>query len=146
MKLWSLYNSGHNFNPQPIKTYKESVGVIFEFLALIISVNALCSDGNRNGYRCYWTSHELARTWRTTRFRGGGVEVLKFDFGRDVLLEIWKLTFTFTKFPRNSDPFIYQSTQFWTKFDQNYLIFPKFLKFEPILAQIWEIFERMTHS
>ena len=48
-----------------------------------------------------------------------------FKLGRDVLLEIWKCTHIYTNFLRKSDPFKYQSAQFWTKFSQKLANFPK---------------------
>ena len=71
-------------------------------------------------------------------------------------LGIWNRTHTYTNFPRKSDPFIYQPTQFWSKFWQSYLppfflfivfCFSNFLlRFKPILAQSSEKIEKSTHS
>ena len=40
--------------------------------------------------------------------------VLKFGFGSDVPLGIWKWTRTYTNLPWNGDPVMYQSAQFVT--------------------------------
>ena len=63
--------------------------------------------------------------------------VIKFGFGRDVLLGLWNLMHTNTNFPRKSDPFTYQSAQFRAKFWPKLLFFfSNFLRVKPILAQI----------
>ena len=74
----------------------------------------------------------------------GGTQVW---FDRDVPL--WNLKVDPYKYPflqEKSDPCIYQLMQFGQNFGQNHPIFPKFLKFEPNLAQIWENLEKLTHS
>ena len=56
---------------------------------------------------------------------------------------IWKKPHTNTNFSRKSDPFIYQSNQFCAKY---WAKSPDFSFFFPILAQIWENFEKSTYS
>ena len=73
--------------------------------------------------------------------------VLKFGFGRDVLLRKLKvvpynLQFFKKKWPIHIpiSPILHQILSKITGFFQN------FLWFEPILAQIWENYEKLTHS
>ena len=52
----------------------------------------------------------------STCVAAGGGGRLKFGFGRDMLLGIWKWTHIYTNFPRKSDPFTYQLAWFRAKF------------------------------
>ena len=69
--------------------------------------------------------------------------VLKLGFGRNMKVDPYK----YQLFKKKWHPFICQSAQFFLRnFEQNHPVFQNFLKFEPILAQIWDNFEKSTHS
>ena len=71
-------------------------------------------------------------------------------------LGIWNRTHTYTNFPRKSDPFIYQPTQFWSKFWQSYcpppfffiycFLFFKFSKISANFGSNVRKIEKSTHS
>ena len=70
--------------------------------------------------------------------------VLKFGFVRDVCRHwIWKLTHINTSVPRKSNPFIYQSAQFWAKFWTKLAIFSKILL---NLSQLWLKFGQILQN